>query len=135
MNCLTNVHTCKVTSVARTLCDSLDCSSAGSSVCRILQARRLEWLPYPTPGDLPKPGIEHTSLMSLALAGAFFTAEPPGKPVLVIQLIYYPYMHPGMQCQLIKQEKQQVIPQSHIFYFLIGLLIDPSKVYREQRTS
>ena len=29
---------------------------------------------YP-PGDLPDPGIEHTSLMSHALAGVFF--EPP----------------------------------------------------------
>ena len=34
-------------------------------------------LPFPYPGDLPNPGIE---LMSPALAGGFFTAEPPGKP-------------------------------------------------------
>ena len=27
--------------------------------------------------DLPRPGIE---LVSLALAGGFFTAKPPGKP-------------------------------------------------------
>ena len=33
-------------------------------------------LPYPTPGDLPNPGID---LASPALAGEFFTAEPPGK--------------------------------------------------------
>ena len=32
-------------------------------------------LPCPPPGDLPDPGIEHTSLMSHALAGVFF--EPP----------------------------------------------------------
>ena len=37
-------------------------------------------LPCPPPEDLPNPGIEPTSLMSLALAGAFFTIEPPGKP-------------------------------------------------------
>ena len=29
-------------------------------------------LPYPPPGDLPAPGIELISLMSLALAGGFF---------------------------------------------------------------
>ena len=29
-------------------------------------------LPFPTPGDLPDPGIEPTSLMSPALAGGFF---------------------------------------------------------------
>ena len=32
-------------------------------------------LPYPTPGDLPDPGIEPTSLASPAFAGGFFTAS------------------------------------------------------------
>ena len=36
-------------------------------------------LPFPTPGDLPDPGIEPTSLVSPALAGGFFTTAPPGK--------------------------------------------------------
>ena len=35
-------------------------------------------LPFPTPGDLPKPGIEHTSFVSPALAGRFFTTSSPG---------------------------------------------------------
>ena len=30
-------------------------------------------LPFPSPGDLPDPGTEPTSLMSPALAGGFFT--------------------------------------------------------------
>ena len=38
-------------------------------------------LPFPSPGDLPDPGIES---MSPALAGGFFTAEPPGKPINII---------------------------------------------------
>ena len=33
-------------------------------------------LPFPSPGDLPNPGIEPTSS---ALAGGFFTTKPPGK--------------------------------------------------------
>ena len=37
-------------------------------------------LPFPPPGDLPDPGIKLTSLLSPALAGRFFTTEPPGKP-------------------------------------------------------
>ena len=37
-------------------------------------------LPFPSPGDLPEPGTEPTSPGSLALAGRFFTTEPPGKP-------------------------------------------------------
>ena len=34
-------------------------------------------LPFPSPGDLPDPWIEP---VSTALAGTFFTTEPPGKP-------------------------------------------------------
>ena len=37
-------------------------------------------LPFPAPGDLPNPGIEPTTSVSTALAGGFFTTEPPGKP-------------------------------------------------------
>ena len=37
-------------------------------------------LPFPTPGDLSDPGILPVSLVSPALAGGFFTTEPPGKP-------------------------------------------------------
>ena len=36
-------------------------------------------LPFPSPGDLPNPGIELVSLRSHVLAGRFFTTEPPGK--------------------------------------------------------
>ena len=35
-------------------------------------------LPFPSPGDLPNPGIEP---ISPGLVGRFFTTEPPGKPV------------------------------------------------------
>ena len=35
-------------------------------------------LPFPSPGDLPDPGIEPASP---ALAGRFLTTEPPGKPI------------------------------------------------------
>ena len=38
---------------------------------------------FPSPGDLPDPGIEPGSLGSPALAGRFFTTVPPGKPLLV----------------------------------------------------
>ena len=39
--------------------------------------------PLPTPGDLPGPGLKPTSLASPALAGRFFTTEPPGKPLFI----------------------------------------------------
>ena len=38
-------------------------------------------LPFPSPGDLPDPGIEPMSLTCPALAGGFFTTEPPGRPL------------------------------------------------------
>ena len=56
--------------------------------CRVFQAplfmrflRQKYWsgLPFLTPEDLPNPGIEPASLVSLALAGGFFTTAPPGK--------------------------------------------------------
>ena len=56
-----------------TLFDPKDCSSPGSSVHEILQARILECVPCPPPGNLPNPGIQPSSLMSPALAGGFFT--------------------------------------------------------------
>ena len=37
---------------------------------------------FPTPGDLPDPGIETASLVSPALVGRFFTTVPPGKAVV-----------------------------------------------------
>ena len=51
-------------------------SPPGSSVCGISQSRILETLPFPSPWDRPDPGIE---LASPALAGEFFTTEPPRK--------------------------------------------------------
>ena len=36
-------------------------------------------LSFASPGDLPNPGIRPTSVTSPALAGGFFTTEPPGK--------------------------------------------------------
>ena len=38
-------------------------------------------LPFPSPGDLPNPGIEPVSLASSMLAGGFFTTAPLGKPL------------------------------------------------------
>ena len=59
----------------------MDCSLPGSSVRGILRARILEWVATP-PGDLPDPGIEPASP---ALAGGFFTTEPPEKPQLKLK--------------------------------------------------
>ena len=58
-----------------TLYDPMDCSLPGSSVHGIFQARILEWIACPPPGDRPDPGIKPPSLTSLALASGFFTTS------------------------------------------------------------
>ena len=98
------VFWCLLTKSCPTLCDPVDCSPPGSSVRRISQTRipslscvglfvtpwtvacqvspsmgfsRQEYWsgsPFPSPGDLPNPGTEP---VSPALAGRFFTTEPP----------------------------------------------------------
>ena len=70
------------------LCNPLDYSLSGISVHGIFQARILEQLPFPTPGDLFDPGIEPASLESPALADGYIyiyiyiyiTTEQPRKP-------------------------------------------------------
>ena len=57
-----------------TLQDRTDCRPPGSSVHAILQARTLEWVAMPSPGDLPDLGIE---LRSPALQT---DSETLGKP-------------------------------------------------------
>ena len=54
----------------------MDCSPLGSSVHGIILARIL--LPFPSPGDLPDPGIEPASPEAPALAGRFLTTAPLG---------------------------------------------------------
>ena len=64
------------------LCHPLDCSPPGSSVHGIPQARILEWvIMLSPPGYLPNTGIK--PWVDPALAGRFFTTEPPGKPTEV----------------------------------------------------
>ena len=55
----------------------MGCSLSDSSLCGIFQARILEWFAISYSRDLSNPGIKP---MSPALAGGFFTTEPPGKP-------------------------------------------------------
>ena len=61
----------------------MDCSTTGSSVHGISQVRILEWVPLPSPGDLPDPGTEPGSL---ALQTDTLLSEPPGKPVSILAI-------------------------------------------------
>ena len=74
---MTIVATVELLSCIQLFCDTMDCSLPDFYFHGIFQARILEWVPFPPPGDLPDPGIKPPSP---ALAGGFFTTEPPGKP-------------------------------------------------------
>ena len=71
-----------ITKLSLTLCDPVDYSPPGSSLPEILQARILGRLPFPSPGELPHTVIKPASP---ALAGGFFTTEPPGSPEFVVE--------------------------------------------------
>ena len=54
----------------------MNCCLPDLSVHGILQAKILEWVAiFSSSRDLPDPGIQILSLMSLALAGSFFTTS------------------------------------------------------------
>ena len=57
----------------------------GSSAHGILQARILEWLPRPPPGDPSDPWIEPVSLMSPVMAGGFFTTSTGMDPKQAVE--------------------------------------------------
>jgi len=67
---------CMLTQSCLTLCDPMDCSLPGSSVWGISPGRILESVAISSSRGSSNPGIEPKSP---ALAGGFFTAEPPGK--------------------------------------------------------
>ena len=60
---------CLVTKLWLTLCDPMDCSPPASSIHGISQARILEWVVFPSRGDLPGPEIKP---MSTALRRIFY---------------------------------------------------------------
>ena len=69
-------------------------------------SRRAYWsrLPFPTPGDLPDPGVESESLMSAVLAGNFLTTAPPWKPMVVYVCHCYALNLPGRLWSTGRQE-------------------------------
>jgi len=64
----------------------VDCSPPGSSIHGILQARILEWLPFPSPGDLHNPGVKPRSP---ALQADALTSEPPWKPINIYNCNFF----------------------------------------------
>ena len=74
---------CLVAQSCPIIFDPLDGSPPGSSVEGIFQARNIGEGSFPSPGDLPDPGSEPMSPMSLVLQTESFPIEPQGKPLLL----------------------------------------------------
>ena len=67
----------KVTQLCLTLCDPTDYTVHG-----ILQARVLEWVSFPFPGDIPNPGIEPRSSALQADSLVQFSSVAQSCPAL-----------------------------------------------------
>ena len=81
-----------------TLCHPMHHSPPGFPVHRILQARILQWVAVPSPGDLPNPrGIEPMSLCLLFWQASSLPLAPPGKPYIHVYMCVcvciYIYIH------------------------------------------
>ena len=68
---------CSVAQLCLTLCDPMGCSLPNSSILGFFRQEYWSGLPFPSPGDLPNPGIEPRSAM---LGVDSLPTEPPGKP-------------------------------------------------------
>ena len=75
LSCLIYLRIVKVlvSQLCPTLCDPMDYSPPGSSAHGIFQARILEWVAIPSPGDLPDPG---TGFGSPTLQADSLPSEP-----------------------------------------------------------
>ena len=63
---------CSTAQSCLTLLHSMDCRPPGPLSTGFPRQEYWSGMPFPSPGDLPKPGIESASLASPALVGRFF---------------------------------------------------------------
>ena len=78
------VCTFTVAHLCPSLCDPMDCSPPGSYVHGMFQARILEWVAISSSKGSSQPR-DQTPVFSDSCVSRwiFFTAEPPGKPLLI----------------------------------------------------
>ena len=88
-------------------------------------------LPFPPARDLPDPRIELESHESPALAGGFFTTEPPEKPpsklVSVLNMISLFTLRPFHGCEVLPFSKlNYIIPKNNgVGLLFVCLLVNP----------
>ena len=72
------IYSCMHAQLCPTLCNPMDHTPPASSVHGVFQQEHWSGLPFLPPGGLPVSGVEP---VLLALAGGFFTTEPPGQAI------------------------------------------------------
>ena len=74
--------------------------------------------PFPSPGDLPNPGIEPRSP---ALQADSLLAEPQGKPLLtkvhLVRAMVFPVVMYGCESWTIKQAEHRIIAAFELWYW------------------
>ena len=82
-----------------TCCNPMNHSLPGSSSMGFSSQQHWNGLPFPSPGDLPNPGIKLASLASPALAGSFFTTSATWEsqsaplPILITSSYYIRHLN------------------------------------------
>ena len=104
LQCIKVKSESKVSQLCPALSDPMDCSLPGSSVHGIFQARVLEWgaiafseqycsgLLFPSPGDLPDPGIKPVSPVWQADSSPLSHAGKPTKLSYIISIIIFAFL-------------------------------------------
>ena len=83
------------------------CSPTGSSSMGFPRQEYWSPLPFPSPGNLPNPGIKSTFPVSPALAGRFFTTEPPGKSCKYMHTLKWIWLHFSGHLSIMKNDPEK----------------------------
>ena len=86
-------------------------------------------LPFPTPGDLPDPGVEPMTLASPALAGRFFTTSATWESLFIFFKLEYNCF--TMLCQCLLYNK---VNQLYVYIHLLPLGSSPTPQETSQGT-
>ena len=99
-----HVLVCSVTHLCPTLCDSIDCSSPGSSLPRIFQERILEWVAVSYSGGFSWPRDWTLISWSPAMADILFTSCTTWETLICLHTHTYTHMSLYTHTHILEKE-------------------------------